>query len=82
MPEKAELQDVGNFMILIVSGAIIPLLLVLYKSRCSSLCFGCIKREVLNVSDDEKEVKEEKKSLSEMNKEVKKELTLEHATED
>ena len=39
------LMDIGNFMILIVSGAMIPILLVLYKSRCSSICFGCIKRD-------------------------------------
>ena len=29
--EKSELLDYGNFIILIVSGAIIPLLLVLYN---------------------------------------------------
>ena len=41
------LQDTGNFIIIIISGAIIPLLLVLYKSRCKSICFGCIVRDVV-----------------------------------
>tara|TARA_R110000737_G_scaffold273259_1_gene280150 strand:+ start:120 stop:368 length:249 start_codon:yes stop_codon:yes gene_type:complete len=77
MSEKSKLLDYGNFIILIVSGAIIPLLLVLYKSRCSSICFGCVKREVLDEDDDNIE----KKSLSEMNNSVKKELKLELADE-
>lgn len=46
----SSLQDTGNFIIIIVSGAIIPLLLVLYKSRCKSICFGCIVRDVVDKS--------------------------------
>ena len=40
------LLNIGNFIILLVSGAIIPLLLVLYKSRCKRICWGCITRDV------------------------------------
>ena len=47
------LLDIGNFIILLVSGAIIPLLLVIYKSRCKSICWGCIERDVLDADDDE-----------------------------
>ena len=50
-----ELNDIGQFIILIISGGIIPLLLVLYKSRCKRICFGCIERDVLNAEDDKKE---------------------------
>tara|TARA_R100000655_G_scaffold42393_3_gene78367 strand:+ start:2433 stop:2708 length:276 start_codon:yes stop_codon:yes gene_type:complete len=66
MSEGNELFSIGNFLVLVVSGAIIPLLLVLYKSRCESICWGCIKRDVL--PPDEK-----KPSLAEANKKVKEE---------
>ncbi len=66
------LLDIGNFVILLVSGAIIPLLLVLYKSRCKRICWGCIVRDVLD-ADDEK-----KPSLAEANKEVKEEIKKEN----
>ena len=69
MSEQNELLNVGNFVILLVSGAIIPLLLVLYKSRCKSICFGCIVRDVLDADDTEK-----KPSLAEANKKLKLEL--------
>ena len=68
MSEQNELLNVGNFVILLVSGAVIPLLLVLYKSRCKSICFGCIVRDVLD-ADTEK-----KPSLAEANKNLKLEL--------
>tara|TARA_R100000654_G_scaffold10274_2_gene22985 strand:+ start:4916 stop:5176 length:261 start_codon:yes stop_codon:yes gene_type:complete len=66
MSENSDLFSIGNFLVLVVSGAIIPLLLVLYKSRCQSICWGCIKRDVL--PPDEK-----KPSLSEANKKAKEE---------
>jgi len=64
MSENSDLQNMGNFLILITSGSIIPLLLVIYKSRCKSICWGCIKRDVLNpddTDDDEKKIKEKVK---------------------
>jgi len=67
MSETSSLFNMGNFLVLVVSGAVIPLLLVLYKSRCSSICWGCIKRDVLP-PDGEK-----KPSLSEANKKAKEE---------
>ena len=45
------LLNIGNFVILLVSGAIIPLLLVLYKSRCKRICWGCITRDVIDADD-------------------------------
>ncbi len=66
MSENSDLFSIGNFLVLVVSGALIPLLLVLYKSRCQSICWGCIKRDVL--PPDEK-----KPSLAEANKKVKEE---------
>ena len=54
--EAQDLNDIANFIILITTGALIPLFLVIYKSRCSSICWGCIKRKVQgDDSDDEKE---------------------------
>ena len=66
MSESSDLFSVGNFLVLVVSGAVIPLLLVLYKSRCSSICWGCIKRDVLPPE-------EKKPSLAEANKKAKEE---------
>ena len=57
MSDNESLMDIGNFIILLVTGALIPLLLVVYKSRCSSICWGCIKREVMNDTDDDDERK-------------------------
>ena len=54
------LLDIGNFIILLVSGAIIPLLLVIYKSRCKSICWGCIVREVLDANDKDDDEDEKK----------------------
>jgi len=48
-----DLSTIGQFIILIISGAIIPLLLVLYKSRCRRICFGCIVRDVIDADDDD-----------------------------
>ena len=50
-----DLASVGQFIILITSGALIPVLLVLYKSRCKSICFGCIEREVIDTTPPSKE---------------------------
>ena len=50
-----DLASVGQFIILITSGALIPVLLVLYKSRCKSICFGCIEREVIDAIPPSKE---------------------------
>jgi|9_EtaG_2_1085328.scaffolds.fasta_scaffold05009_5 hypothetical protein len=75
MSNNESLLDIGNFIILLVSGAIIPLLLVLYKSRCKSICWGCIQRDVLPPE-------EKKPSLSELNKKVKEELKEEAKEEE
>ena len=69
---EESLLDVGNFIILLVSGAIIPLLLVLYKSRCRSICWGCIIRDVLPPQE------EKKPSLAEANQKVKQEIKQEN----
>ena len=53
------LLNIGNFIILLVSGAIIPLLLVLYKSRCKRICWGCITRDVFADPDEPDKKKEE-----------------------
>jgi len=66
MSENSDLFSIGNFLVLVVSGALIPLLLVLYKSRCKSICWGCIKRDVLPPE-------EKKPSLAEANKKAKEE---------
>jgi hypothetical protein len=48
-----ELSEIGN-LVVVVAGALGYLLLIVFKSRCSSICFGCIKRDVIN-SDSEDE---------------------------
>ncbi len=61
--EAQDLNDIANFIILISTGALIPLFLVIYKSRCSSICWGCIKRKVVGEDDSDEEttkLKEEK----------------------
>ncbi len=63
--EAQDLNDIANFVILITTGALIPLFLVIYKSRCSSICWGCIKRKVQGEDDSDEEtikLKEEKVS--------------------
>jgi len=75
MSESSDLFSIGNFLVLVVSGAIIPLLLVLYKSRCQSICWGCIKRDVLPPE-------EKKPSLAEANKKVKEEIKKENNSEE
>ena len=39
------LSDIGN-LVVVISGALGSLLLIVFKSKCSSICFGCIKRSV------------------------------------
>ena len=51
-----DLSTIGQFIILITSGAIVPLLLVLYKSRCKRICFGCIERDILDDDDEKSEI--------------------------
>jgi len=60
------LDSWGQFIILLTSGAIVPLLLVLYKSRCKSICFGCIVRDVMDADDgkEKKEIKPKEHRLS------------------
>jgi len=51
-----DLSTIGQFIILITSGAIVPLLLVLYKSRCKRICFGCIERDIMDDDDETKSI--------------------------
>jgi|TARA_R110000803_G_scaffold37871_1_gene81745 hypothetical protein len=39
------LSDIGN-LVVVISGALGSLLLIVFKSKCTSICFGCIKRKV------------------------------------
>eukprot|EP01043_Picozoa_sp_COSAG02_P127141 COSAG02_NODE_64472_length_260_cov_0.950311_2_plen_53_part_01 len=48
----ADLIEIGNFIIMVATGALIPTLLVVYKSRCKKCCFGCIERDVLNPQEE------------------------------
>lgn len=74
MSSNDNLFSIGNFLVLVVSGAVIPLLLVLYKSRCKSICWGCVQRDVLPPE-------EKKPTLSQANKKAKEEnLRLEQDT--
>ena len=45
-----ELAEIGN-LIVVIAGALGSLLLIVFKSRCKSICFGCIERDV--IQDDE-----------------------------
>ena len=45
-----ELSEIGN-LIVVISGALGSLLLIVFKSRCRNILWGCIKRDVIN--DDE-----------------------------
>ena len=42
-----ELSEVGN-LVVVISGALGSLLLIVFQSRCKSICFGCITRDVLD----------------------------------
>lgn len=55
MSEAQDLNDIANFIILISTGALIPLFLVIYKSRCKSICWGCIERKVIGDDSDEEQ---------------------------
>ena len=46
-----ELSEIGN-LVVVIAGATGSLLLIVFKSRCKSICFGCIVRDVIN-SDSE-----------------------------
>tara|TARA_R110000772_G_scaffold267239_1_gene390790 strand:+ start:273 stop:473 length:201 start_codon:yes stop_codon:yes gene_type:complete len=48
-----ELSEIGN-LVVVIAGALGSLLLIVFKSRCKSICFGCITRDVIN-SDNEDE---------------------------
>jgi hypothetical protein len=45
-----ELTEIGN-LIVVISGALGSLLLIVFKSRCKSIFWGCITRDVKD--DDE-----------------------------
>tara|TARA_R110000765_G_scaffold379489_1_gene470512 strand:- start:497 stop:688 length:192 start_codon:yes stop_codon:yes gene_type:complete len=47
-----ELSEIGN-LVVVISGALGSLLLIVFKSRCSSILWGCVKREVPATTDDE-----------------------------
>ena len=40
-----ELSEIGN-LVVVISGALGSLLLIVFKSKCSSIMWGCIKRQV------------------------------------
>ena len=46
-----DLSDIGN-LVVVIAGAFGSLLLIIFKSRCKSICWGCIVRDVIN-SDGE-----------------------------
>ena len=48
-----ELSEIGN-LVVVIAGAFGSLLLIVFKSRCKSICFGCIVRDIMN-SDGEDE---------------------------
>ena len=47
-----ELSEIGN-LVVVIAGATGSLLLIVFKSRCKSICFGCIVRDVLNSDNEE-----------------------------
>ena len=47
-----ELAEIGN-LIVVISGALGSLLLIVFRSRCSSIMWGCIKRDVKTDTDEE-----------------------------
>tara|TARA_R110000823_G_scaffold201426_1_gene332277 strand:- start:876 stop:1082 length:207 start_codon:yes stop_codon:yes gene_type:complete len=46
-----ELSEIGN-LVVVIAGATGSLLLIVFKSRCKSICWGCVVRDVIN-SDNE-----------------------------
>ena len=50
-----ELAEIGN-LIVVISGALGSLLLIVFKSRCKSIFWGCITRDVKD-DDEEKPLK-------------------------
>tara|TARA_R110000803_G_scaffold15903_4_gene43855 strand:+ start:2466 stop:2678 length:213 start_codon:yes stop_codon:yes gene_type:complete len=44
------LSDIGN-LVVVISGALGSLLLIVFKSKCTSICWGCLKRKVPPISD-------------------------------
>jgi hypothetical protein len=47
-----ELSEIGN-LVVVISGALGSLLLIVFKSRCSSILWGCVKRDVPATTDDD-----------------------------
>jgi len=46
-----DLNSIGN-LVVVCSGALGSLLLIVFRSRCSSILWGCCKRDVINVEND------------------------------
>ena len=46
-----ELAEIGN-LIVVIAGALGSLLLIVFKSRCKSICFGCIERDVIQDEEE------------------------------
>ena len=44
------LSEIGN-LVVVVAGALGSLLLIVFKSKCTSICWGCLKRKVPPISD-------------------------------
>ena len=49
------LSEVGN-LVVVISGALGSLLLIVFKSKCTSICWGCLKRKVPPISDTASEL--------------------------
>ena len=49
-----ELSEIGN-LVVVISGALGSLLLIIFKSRCSSILWGCITRFPKDDSEDEQQ---------------------------
>mgnify|MGYP003628740462 CR=1 FL=1 len=47
-----ELAEIGN-LVVVISGALGSLLLIVFKSRCKKVCWGCIVRDLQNTEDEE-----------------------------
>ena len=45
-----ELAEIGN-LVVVIAGAVGSLLLIIFKSRCTSILWGCIIRENPPVAD-------------------------------
>tara|TARA_R110002096_G_scaffold2155_6_gene11447 strand:- start:1355 stop:1564 length:210 start_codon:yes stop_codon:yes gene_type:complete len=46
-----ELAEIGN-LIVVIAGALGSLLLIVFKSRCKSICFGCIERDIIQDEEE------------------------------